>query len=185
MLDYFEYERTAVEGASADSYDWDGITGLELSMSESGWSPFDQPIVITGQRPQSPVFDPSWDKWTDAVTGGVFTASTKETCDRSLVDVIYVVGSRITSSRSRTYPTDYSGGWHQIGPPATYNSLAEPAIDNSINWVRNGAYFAIGIAHQALRTTPAGIVLFGVSQFHEMTNHSRTGVVDLGSLAIP
>ena len=126
----------------------------------------------------------------DPLTGGIFPVDISPvypdlTCSRDLVDVIVVVGSRIPSTlpSSERYPLSYSGGWHDLWPASVYDHLVSPDPNDSIPWARNLAYLALGLA---LPKHPAtAIILFGASQFHEMMDRSRTGLVDLGSLAIP
>ncbi|NCR90167.1 MAG: hypothetical protein GPJ14_07590 [Microcystis aeruginosa G11-01] len=117
----------------------------------------------------------------DPLTRGIFPVYPDLTCSRDLADVIVVVGSRIPSSER--YTSSYSGGWHDLGPASVYDHLVSPDPNNSVPWGRDLSYLALGYALPHHPAIP--VILFGVSQFHEMLDYSRTGLVDLGSLAIP
>jgi hypothetical protein len=87
------------------------------------------------------------------------------------------------------FPTDYSGGWWDFGHANHYINLNEPVPSYGIN-SRDLLYGAAGVAAGFLKIpTPAGLAISvlhfvgGVAM--TLSDFSRTGFVDLGSLAIP
>lgn len=87
------------------------------------------------------------------------------------------------------HPWDYSGGWWDTGHSNHYTNLNEPVPSYGIN-LRDLAYGAAGVAVGFLPLTPPAAAAISVLHFMggvamTMSDFSRTGFVDLGSLAVP
>ncbi len=87
------------------------------------------------------------------------------------------------------YPLDYSGGWWDIGHINHYINLNEPSPSYGLN-PRDLIYGAAGVAAGFLPLSPPAAAAISVLHFMggvamTMSDFSRAGFVDLGSLAIP
>jgi hypothetical protein len=124
----------------------------------------------------------------DLITG---VSTQLQSIDQSIR--IEIIGQRfpepIFPPHPERYPLDYSGGWWDIGHINHYVNLNEPSPSYGLN-LRDLIYGAAGVASGFLPLSPPAAATISVLHFMggvamTMSDFSRTGVVELGSLAIP
>ncbi|MFN6339079.1 MAG: hypothetical protein ACK41W_10210 [Cyanobacteriota bacterium] len=149
-------EKIEAEGADCRT-SYDQITGVPRDFT--AYSHYPVQIEITGRR-----FP---DSWPDP----------------------FPLPSDLLPPPHQRYPQDYSGGWWDIGHISHYTNLNEPVPSYGIN-LRDLAYGAAGVAAGFLPLTPPAAATVSVLHFMggvamTMSDFSRTGFIDLGSLAVP